>query len=324
MKRSNKYVKMALTFAVLAEFICGLGIAAQDMSAFPLPADSPSVQSAVNYLLACQNADAGFGAEPNAESDLVSTCEAVTALSALKMNLSGLEHGNPLSYLLANQDQLANQSSNEAQTGRFVVALVAAGVDPYNVSGRNYVDILMSYSKPSGEIGKENYIWDDAWVIMGLAASNESNSEQAAKAAAYLGSVQTQSGGWSWNGGPSGQDADTTGIIACALMAAGENSSRETVQDALHYLKSEQNTDGGFSSLGSNAATDGWAIIAINAAGQNPQEWKVGSADPVSNLLSLQGEDGSFWWKKDEQGMAFEWTANGILALIGEGMPPSI
>jgi uncharacterized protein YfaS (alpha-2-macroglobulin family) len=106
-------------------------------------------------------------------------------------------------------------------------------------------------------------------------------------------------------------------MIICALMAAGENNSSEAIQNGLQYLRSEQNEDGGFSSLGSNAATDGWAILAIRAAGHNPREWKIGSADPVSHLLSLQGRDGSFWWKKDAQGMAFEWTANGIVALVG-------
>lgn len=322
MRRLNQHVKLNMALIMLVALICDLGIAAQDMSVYPLSVDSPSVESAANFLLTCQNEDGGFGSNPGAESELVPTCQAITAMVALKKDISSLKYGNPLKYLLANQDLLANLSNAEAQTGRFVVTLAAAGVDPHNVSGRNYVDILKSYSKSSGEIGKDNYIWDDPWVIMGLVASNESRCEQIAKAMEYLRSVQTQSGGWSWNGGPDGQDADTTGIVICALMAAGENNTSEPIQNALHYLKSEQNADGGFSSMGSNAATDGWAILAINAVDQNPCEWRIGLADPVSHLLSLQSKDGSFWWKKDSQGMAYEWTANGIVALIGDKMPP--
>jgi hypothetical protein len=56
----------------------------------------------------------------------------------------------------------------------------------------------------------------------------------------------------------------------------------------LQYLRSEQNEDGGFSSPGSNAATEGRAILAIKAAGQNPREWKIGSADPVIHLFKIK------------------------------------
>jgi hypothetical protein len=58
---------------------------------------------------------------------------------------------------------------------------------------------------------------------------------------------------------------------------------------------SEQNDDGGFSSLGSNAATDGWAILALRGGGQDPRAWKVESKDPVEHLLVLQQEDGFSW-----------------------------
>jgi len=64
--------------------------------------------------------------------------------------------------------------------------------------------------------------------------------------------------------------------------------------------------------------------MAITAAGQNPADWKVGSADPLQHLLGLQQENGAVWWKSDSQGMSFEWTANAILALTGGKMPPVI
>jgi hypothetical protein len=140
----------------------------------------------------------------------------------------------------------------------------------------------------------------------------------------HLKGLQTAGGGWAWNGGSNGVDPDTTSIILCALISGGEDSGSDAVQRGLQYLSSEQNDDGGFSSLGSNAATDGWAILAIRAAGQNPAQWKVGSADPIRHILSLQQEDGSVWWKSDSEGMSFEWTANMILALTGGKLPPAI
>jgi len=63
-----------------------------------------------------------------------------------------------------------------------------------------------------------------------------------------------------------------------------------TVQITIFCNRSRIPTEA-ISSLGSNAATDGWAIRAISAAGQNPVEGKVGSADPIRHLLSLEKED---------------------------------
>lgn len=291
---------------------------------YPLDKNNPSIELAASYLLSCQNEDSGFGPSPDSESELISTCQAIIALSSLEKDFNDLEYGNPLNYLSANQELLANLSNAMAQTGRFVVALTAAGSDPHSGIVRDHVALLKSYSHPSGEIGKENYIWDDTWVLLALAACNESGSKEAIGNVEYLKSIQTPSGGWSWNGGFEGQDPDTTSIVVCAILAAGENCTSVTIQKALQYLKVEQNDDGGFSSLGSNAATDGWAILAIWAAGQNPAEWKVESADPVHHLMALQKEDGSIWWKNDSAGMSFEWTANGIVALTGGELPPVI
>ena len=329
-----KYIRIFLAFAFL---LCMASATLDSSSSEIIPesinasheielisySDEP-IAFAVEYLLSCQNRDGGFGPLPGRESSLVPTCQAVVALTSMGKNLSTLPHGSPLPYLQSQPDLLANQSNVEAQTGRLVVALSAAGGDPCDVGGNNYLQTLKGYCSPSGEIGKKGYIWDDAWVIFGLAACNESGSQPVLLAVEYLKSLQTASGGWSWQGSADGVDPDTTCIVVCALLAGGEDADSPSISKALAYLKSEQNPDGGFSSLGSNAATDGWAILTIRAAGQNPAQWKVGSADPVHHLLSLQTEDGSVWWKSDSEGMSFEWTANMILALTGGRMPPVV
>lgn len=285
-----------------------------------------AVASAVGYLLSCQNQDGGFGADPESDSDIKATSLAAIALAAAGENLSSLAVNgtSPLQYLVSKQGELDNMSNVEAQVGRYVVALASGGLDPGDINGRDYRELLKGYSHPNGELGKENYIWDDAWILMALSACNMSQSDEVKGALDHLKGLQTAKGGWGWNGGAKGEDPDTTGIILCALISGGENASSDSVKKGLLYLSSEQNADGGFSSLGSNAATDGWAILAITAAGQNPADWKVGSADPVQHLLGLQQENGAFWWKSDSQGMSFEWTANAILALTGGKMPPVI
>lgn len=291
-----------------------------------LPCDDSRIELAADYLLSCQNDDGGFGPKPDAESNIHSTATAITALASLGDDSQNraVNGKTALDYLVENTDQLSSSSNIEAHTGRYVVAMVAAGADPHDISGTNYVEVLKSYCKPSGAIGNENYIWDDAWVILGLAASGEYDSTEVSKAADYLTSLQADSGGWSWNGAAGGLDADTTGIVICALAAAGEDAGSESVQKALNYFKSEQNQDAGFSSLGSNSASTGWVIMALNAINQDPIKWQEGSNNPIDYLLSLQKEDGSIWWKDNSEGTSFEWTAHGIVSLTGGEIPPTI
>lgn len=285
--------------------------------------DGPVV-SAINYLSSCQNEDGGFGSDPESESNIKDTALAIVAFASAGKNMSDFAKNgkSPLDYLMENQAELDNLSNVEAQVGRYVTALASVGLDPMDIKGKNYVQILKSYCRPDGEVGKENYIWDDAWIVIALAACNESHSNEVNSALDHLKRMQTAKGGWVWNGGASGEDPDTTSIILCALISGGEDKDSDVVKKGLQYLSSEQNADGGFSSLGSNAATDGWVIMALSAAGQNPRSWKKESSDPIGHLLSLQQDDGSIWWKKDSEGFSFEWTANGIIALTGGRMPP--
>jgi squalene cyclase len=288
--------------------------------------DKPIV-SAMNYLLSCQNEDGGFGANPESKSNIKDTALFTIASASIGEDPSAIAKNekSPLDYLVENQEELNNSSNVEAQVGRYVVALASAGLDPRDINGIDYVQILKSYCRPGGEVGKENYIWDDAWVIMALAACDESQSNEATGAHDHLKSLQTAKGCWAWNGGANGEDPDTTSVILCALISGGEENSSDAMKNVLEYLQSEQNQDGGFSSLESNAATDAWAIMAINAAGQNPKSWRAGQSDrsnPIDHLLSLQRDDGSIWWKKESEGFSFEWTANGVIALTGGRMPP--
>ena len=288
--------------------------------------EEKAIASAVDYILSCHNEDGGFGSDPESKSDIKDTSLAVIALASAGRNPSNLSvnGSDPGKFLLDRQDELFNMSNVEAQVGRYVVALNSVGIDPRDARGKNYPQILKGFIHPGGAIGADNYIWDDAWVIMALAACNESQSGEVKSALDHLMGQQMANGGWSWNGGPKDDDVDTTGIILCALMSGGVNASSDAVSRGLDYLSSEQNDDGGFSSLGSNAASDGWAIMALNAAGQEPKAWKVGSADPVQNLISLQQADGSIWWKGNSKGISFEWTANMIIALAGGEVPPAI
>ena len=303
---------------ILILFSSGAG-ASQD---FPLSGDDPVIRNAVVYLLSCQNDDGGFANLPDAAtSSLLPTANAAMALALTGDLDRAREAGKtPLDYLIANPP---GEDASGGSLGRYVMGVVAARGDPRNINGVDYAERLKKFARPP--YGKEN-LFSEAYILLGFAAAGESGSPEARAFVTYIKSKQHASGGWGWGGGAS--DLDTTGIIASALLAAGEDPKDQTILEALEYIRSQQNDDGGFPSSGmssdSNAISDYWAMMALNGAGLDPTEWRKGRETLVSHLLSCQQESGVFWWKPNTQGGAgflIEATSYSIIALLGETLP---
>ena len=303
---------------ILLLFFSGAG-ASQGL---PLGGDDPVIRNAVSYLLSCQNDDGGFAnLRDAAKSSLLPTANAAMAL-ALTGDLDRAKAAGktPLDYLIANPP---GEDASGGSLGRYVMGVVAARGDPRNINGVDYAERLKKFARPP--YGKEN-LFSEAYILLGLAAAGESESQEARAFVTYIKSKQHASGGWGWGG--AAPDLDTTGIVASALLAAGEDPKDQTILEALEYIRSQQNDDGGFPSSGmssdSNAISDYWAILALNAAGVDPTEWRKGRETPVSHLLSCQQESGVFWWKPNTQGGAgflVEATSYSIIALMGETLP---
>jgi hypothetical protein len=117
-----------------------------------------------------------------------------------------------------------------------------------------------------------------------------------------------------------------TSAIIMALLAAGESAGSAPISDALYYIASTQQNNGGFESWGStNAETDAWAISAIMACGEDPNGtgWtSAGDNTPVNDLLTYQQTGGEFNY---QDGVPGAWpsqtTAKAIVALLGESYP---
>ena len=58
-------------------------------------------------------------------------------------------------------------------------------------------------------------------------------------------------------------------------------TSDPEVTDALDYLRAQQGTDGSISDF----STSAWAVMAIAAAGEDPDDWKVGSNPSIVDYL---------------------------------------
>jgi len=176
------------------------------------------------------------------------------------------------------------------------------------------------------QIGNDTVLNDDFWGIMGLIAAGKSpSSEIITDSLAFILSNQNGDGGWGWVVA-SDSDVDDTAAAIMALIAAGESPSSTEITDALDYINSTQMDNGGFESWGAtNADTNSWAIDAIVAAGENPDDadWTSGGGNtPVDDLLTYKQPDGSFFWQAGTPGMSVaKTTACAITALLGEPFP---
>jgi prenyltransferase beta subunit len=146
----------------------------------------------------------------------------------------------------------------------------------------------------------------------------------------YLKDLSEDDGGWAWLPGlESGSDTNSTSLAVQALIANGEPLTASAVISGLNFLKSAQNPDGGFtydpdSIYGTDSDTNStaYAVQAIWAAGQDPLTgtWVISNTNPVSYLLSMQLEDGSFEWQSGF-GSNLLATQQAIPALLGKAFP---
>ncbi len=271
------------------------------------------VESALSYILSCQNGDGGFGDSPDGESYLKATANAAMALG-WSGNLSSASKGDVLAYLEKNRP--ANGSIDGGSLGRYVLGVVAAGGDPRDIEGTDYVEMLKYLSKqPHGG----NH-WQEAFMCLGLLSVGESQSKEVEDLVDYLKSIQADSGAW--------VDTDGTGLAICTLIGAGEDPNSDVIQSGIKYLREKQNDDGGFPpgfTTESNANSDEWAVMGLNAAGEDMAVWTKNGKSPIDHMLACQRPDGLIWWKPDTAGSPgyfMETTALGVVAMTG-GWPPT-
>ncbi|HEU4328761.1 MAG TPA: prenyltransferase/squalene oxidase repeat-containing protein [Roseiflexaceae bacterium] len=272
-----------------------------------------AAQSALTWLLTRQQNDGSF-----AGFDAGASADAIFALVAAGKDPNSVQKNgaSPLAYLQTQAGQYATKSV--AGAGKLALAVVAAGGDPLSFGGQNLVGlILKSYSAGTGQYGGSTT--DHAYALLGLAATGQSIPPEALAA---LDKLQLPDGGWSFDGtAASGSDTNTTALVAQALVAAGSKGA--TLDKAVAYLKSQQNSDGGFpyskaSSFGSASDANSTAAViqGLLAAGVDPRTLKQGAADPLTALVAFQNSTGALRYQTaapEDNDLA---TAQAIPALL--------
>lgn len=198
---------------------------------------------------------------------------------------------------------------------RSILAARAAGYNPRAFYGIDLVSRLKNFWHDE-QIGEASLSNDDIFGVLSLLAADEPPDSQLMRDAVNA-TLKSQGSNGSWAG-----SLDLTAAAVEALHAyrqeGGNIEATEAVARAREYLRSHQDSGGGF---GDNSATTAWVIQAIKALGEDPADWKSSTGGtPWSALLKYQNNNGGFGWQGQDNPSALM-TAYAIPALLGQPLP---
>ena len=217
--------------------------------------------NAMNYLLANQGDDAGFG-YPGFGSDVLHTAVSAMALISNGKQLQEFAKNGKTSteYMLSNQISdggFGYGASDVDTTSWSAVAFAQSGQQQPTVNSKTPKDFLLSAQNSDGgfpyNAGGASSVEYSAEALIGLKAANYAKDSKITNAINYLRAGQSANGCFS--------NAYTTSLSAIALIAYGEDAN-----SAIACLKTLQLSDGGFARSGStgNSVDTAAAIIAIS------------------------------------------------------------
>ncbi|HSX57642.1 MAG TPA: prenyltransferase/squalene oxidase repeat-containing protein [Candidatus Saccharimonadales bacterium] len=223
-----------------------------------VPDYSTNVDSLVNYLKANQAADGsitGFGGE---------TAWAVMGFASNGVNPNSVQNsGVSVIDFLKN-----NPPGTVSGWERDLLAVTAAGENPFTFGGHNYVSAIQS-SANSNQLGSISSINDDTFGILALISAGASaNQTIISESVDFVIANQNADGGWGYNVGV-GSDNGSTAIAILSLEAAKDNGFSNSgllsaISHGKNYLEGNQNPDGGWGYAGlgfSDAASTAWAML---------------------------------------------------------------
>lgn len=297
--------------------------------AFPLPSKAVAVRKALAWIADQQQPDgsfAGFGV--GATVDAILAIVAAGGDPAAFVSPAG---NTPLAYLAT--QAAAYAATSPAATGKLAVGVAAAGGDVTRFGGTHLTISMTNHFSPTLGRFAGPSSWDQAWSVLGLAATGNATSTAVLSTTDYLKRIQTPSGGWPFAPPSQDADGDTTGLVLQALAAAGVPATDPAIVRALAYLRTLQNADGGFPGFdgSTSASSTGLVLQGLAAVGENADSlaWTTTITDgaasrltlhnPVDALLALQSPQGGlagFAGPNDPFS-----TYQGVPGLVGQALP---
>lgn len=271
---------------------------------------------AAGYLVDQQTPTGAF-AEEDQRAD--NTGEWLMAVAAGGVGGEPVERA--LGYIRENGPGTAEEQP--AFAGRIAMGVAAAGRDPRDLDGVDYVAHAESdYNPVTGSYDVP--FFSNLLAVLGVLTAEEGLPEQAVD---YLRTNQCTDGGYGWaEACAEGADTDSTALALNALLAAGLAPDDDTVADARTWLLDAQNADGGFAHLPgdeTDANATGLALAAITALGEDPtaDPWVQDDGNPVQALLGLQHPSGGLRWRAAEEEPNNTATVQALPGLAGHSLP---
>ena len=218
---------------------------------------------AVEWLSTKIEADGGFGTGFSKGSDIGATADAVMAFSAAGKAIAQVTSKtgkSPLDFFALSLRQ--RKAISTGQYAKMALAIKASGLNPRNFNGSDLVAAVSNaYDAKTGVIGDSVFVH-----CLGMLALARTGVAVPAQAITKLESLQTKVGGWAF-AGDDAADVDTTALCAQALIATGRSATNSSASKAVGYLRSIQNTDGGFpyqtpSKFGTDSNANSTALVA--------------------------------------------------------------
>lgn len=320
MIKGRIWFMVAVTFLLAVMAGGGIAQAATD--------GSNAALKATDYLKTQQNEDGGFGTKGSTISD---TIMAVIAFKTGGVKLPVKNGAGTLDYLKKSAPAIADPNqkvANTAHIARLIIALKTAGEDPKSFAGTDWIALLKdTQDKAIGLFGNTEI--SQAWAMIALETAGE---EVPDNAVTWLAEQQEDNGGYAFDakGGMMGADTNSTALAVQALIGADEKKTAPSVKKALDYLRTRQNTDGGFpfatlsaSVTDSDSDSTAWVIQALLAAGEDVEDgkWVKTSIAPMDCLISLQNPSGAFVFQKTVPDDSLLSTLLAVPALMGKTFP---
>ncbi len=306
---------VCLVLTLLAAAVPPPPVSAAD---YPLDAGDTEIGDAVDYLLDVWDTDGDIGG-------FAISAWALMALAAAEEEDAV---GDVIDYL---EDEADTSDFDATDWARMILAIVAAGENPGDFGGDDYIEGLLDTCETEDDTGEDyqqigdpDLLNDDFWGVIALAAADESIDDDIINFILEWQNDEADDTGWGIETGDPG-DVDNTAAAVMALIA-GDANADDAIDEALDFLADAQNDDGGFPEDpggDSNVASTSWAILAIEAAGGDPNgsDWEASDGTPIDYLLELQESDGSFPLSEDSSSNTEWMTAYAIVALLGDPYP---
>ena len=260
-----------------------------------------AVLRALGWLHDKQGGDGRFGLSGTV-MDAAATADAVLVIALAGQDPGGLQWSKGGQSALTVLADLAPGyvKSDAGRAGKVVEAIVAAGADPRDFGGTDYIAIIQATYDADTGLHHPSFLFRHALAVQALAVSGADAPRPAVTA---ILDTQGLDGGWNWYVPVTRtlqSEVDSTARILQSIVRAGVPVSSTAVISATQFLATQQRSDGGWARSEeedyTNANSTALAIQALVAAGIHPSapEWAREGGDPVIALLRFQEPSGAF------------------------------